>query len=169
MLTKEIQLYAYMRNDMNYLEIVKSKDYQSLFLHHVHIDGPVFVDNPIEVKNSHCFNIEHPTGKIHDEIIMNSYVFLESNYGTFALFKGKNEAEHNGTVLYLDSESQIHFVGTNPFNFLTDLDNSVLELSLDSVDSEAFLLDCERAFGSFDRTIDECRLERDHEAYGDFE
>jgi hypothetical protein len=151
---------------MNYLAIVKSNDYQSLFLHHVQMDGACFVDNSMTVKDSFCFNIDHPTGKVHDEIIMNSYLFIESDQGAFALFKDKDKSQYNGTVLYLDSEAQIHFVGTNPFNFLTDADNSVLEVALDE---EAFLSDCEKAFGPFDRGIDEHWLEREMEAYGEFE
>jgi hypothetical protein len=135
---------------MSASSIIETREYQSAFVERLsHGDGG-FVphDKQDEVKNDFYFHTSNHQDALHDEIIRRSKCFFTSSTGMLCLFSDETVLKGN-IVLFVDNESCIIPVGTNPFNIIHQLNGGLLEF--DGVaDVDGFVQCCERDFGPVD-------------------
>lgn len=139
---------------MNAASIVDNPEYQLAFMEHLSHEQGYFVpyDKQECVKSGFFFKTTNPPDCLHDDVIRRSRCFFYSSTGMLCLFS--DESSLNGTVvLFVDNESCIIPVGTNPFNIIHQLNDGLLEL--DGVaDVDEFIRCCEHHFGVIDWSED---------------
>lgn len=135
---------------MNAFDIVKTQEYQVAFLGHLSNHQGKFVlhNEQEDVKSDYYFNTSAPSDLLHDEIIRKSRCFFSSSTGILCLFSDESLSPGEW-VIFVDNESCIIPVGTNPFNIIHQIGTGALELE-GVADLESFIRCCESAFGVID-------------------
>jgi hypothetical protein len=135
---------------MSAASIVDNREYQRAFMKCLSHEQGDFVpyDKQDGVKRGFFFKTTNPQDCLHDDVIRRSRCFFCSSTGMLCLFS--DESAFNGTVvLFVDNESCIIPVGTNPFNIIHQLNDGLLELDgVANVDE--FVRCCEHHFGVID-------------------
>lgn len=139
---------------MSDASIVDNREYQRAFMKFLSHEQGCFVpcDKQDGVKRDFFFNTVNPQDCQHDDVIRRSRCFFYSSTGMLCLFS--DESALNGTVvLFVDNESCIIPVGTNPFNIIHQLNDGLLELD-GIADVDEFIRCCEHHFGVIDWSED---------------
>lgn len=143
---------------LNSIEIVRNKDYQSLFSDSFIFEGGRFVENTTDEKSGFLFPCaSDPISLEHNKLINESFLFYKWDTGALFLLLSKSH-DHPDIFFYVDSECSVYAVGTNPFNYASNFGNSIIDIHK-VTDKERFFTHCQSMFGEFERHFPESKAE----------
>ena len=143
---------------MNFEKIVTSKEYKDIISTHVKFKKLTFLNNDSNEKNNLCKNVKNNNNQ---NTINDSFLFMKDKDSYFFLLKNKNNT-FDGTVFLVKSGS-ITFIGNNPFDFITDRENPVLNVQY--INREGIIAESQKNIGFFNWYIDSTKLNASIKAY----
>jgi hypothetical protein len=151
---------------MNFEKIVTSEKYKEIILEHAGFTNLVFLNNDKNDKNHFLKQSGTSSDKNQNNIITHSFLFMKDSDKSFFLLMNPKTKKFDGIVFSVDNNGVIEFIGTNPFNFITDISKSTLYLP--ELNREAIVAVSQQHIGFFNWILDSIMLNNAIESLGEY-